>query len=213
MEKLTSKELYSILISKVISKKSSILTSQQYFNSLFPDSIYLLPRKISTSTNFRTFQYKILYNVLYLNKMLFRFRKSPSPLCSFYKLHDKTLIHFFGSCNQVISLWIEIKLLFSEYIQLTLLSQQIVAFSLLKGTDKAFLIQNMTLMVFKLYIYKSRVSGRLNFNTFLHQLVKVKNLEKGVTFNKKQKHDMFLRKWFIIALKICCHNENVQYEQ
>ena len=39
-------------------------------------------------------------------------------------------------------------------------------------------------MVFKLYVYKSRVSGTLNFNTFLHQLVKVKNVEKGAAFNK-----------------------------
>ena len=47
-------------------------------------------------------------------------------------------------------------------------------------------------MVFKLYVYKSRVSGTLNFNTFLHQLIKVKNLEKA--FNNKQKHNMNLKK-------------------
>ena len=39
-------------------------------------------------------------------------------------------------------------------------------------------------MVFKPYVYKSRVIGTLNLNTFLHQLVKVKNLEKGAAFNK-----------------------------
>ena len=48
--------------------------------------------------------------------MLFRFGKPPSPLCSFCKLHDKALIH----------------LLFSEYIQLTLLSPQIATFGLVK---------------------------------------------------------------------------------
>ena len=42
-------------------------------------------------------------------------------------------------------------------------------------------------MVFKLFVYKSRVSGTLNSNTFLHQLVKVKKLEKGAAFNNKQK--------------------------
>ena len=103
LEKLTSKELYSILISK----KSSIPTSQQYFNSLFSDSnldlklIYLLPREINRSTSCGAFQYKILNNVLYLNKMLFRFGKTPSSLCSFCKLHEEslTLIHLFSSCN------------------------------------------------------------------------------------------------------------------
>ena len=53
-------------------------------------------------------------------------------------------------------------------------------------------------MVFKLYVYKSRVSGTLNFNTFLHQLVKVKNVEKGAAFNNKQKSDMFSKKWSIV---------------
>ena len=78
------------------------------------------------------------------------------------------------------------------------MSQKIATFGFVEGNDKSFLIQNMILMVFKLYVYKSRVSGTLNFNTFLHQLAKVKNVEKGAAFNNKQKHDMFLKKWSII---------------
>ena len=69
------------------------------------------------------------------------------------------------------------------------MSPQIATFHLVKGTGKFFLIQNMILMVFKLYFYKLRVSGTPNY-----QLVKVKNLEKGTVFNNKQKHDMFLKK-------------------
>ena len=82
--------------------------------------------------------------------MLFRFGKTPSPLCSFCKLHDETLIHLFSSCNQFISLWIERKLFFSKYIQLTLLSPHIATYDFVKGDSKSFLIQNMVLMVFKL---------------------------------------------------------------
>ena len=77
------------------------------------------------------------------------------------------------------------------------MSPQISTLGFVKASDKSFLIQNMTLMVFKLYVYKSRVSGTLSFNTFLPQLVKVKNIEKGAAFNNKQKH-MFLKKWSII---------------
>ena len=124
--------------------------------------------------------------------MLFRFGKSPSPLCSFCKLHGETLIYLFSSCNQVISLWIEIKLFFSKCKQLTLLSPQIATLGLIKANDKSFLIENMILTVFKLFVYKSKVSGTLNFNTFVRQLVK--KLEKGAAFNNKEKHDMFLKK-------------------
>ena len=78
------------------------------------------------------------------------------------------------------------------------MSPQIATFGFVKGNDKSFLIQNMILMVFKLYVYKSRVSRTLNFNIFLHRLVKVKNVEKGAAFNNKKKHDMFLKKWSIL---------------
>ena len=53
-------------------------------------------------------------------------------------------------------------------------------------------------MVFKLYGYKSKVSGTLNFNTFLYQLVKVQNLEKGAAFGNEQKYHMFLKKRSIV---------------
>ena len=76
--------------------------------------IYLLHRDVCRRASCRAFQYKILNNVLYLNKMLLRFWKTPSPLCSFCKLHDKILIHLFSSCNQVFSMWIEIKLFFPD---------------------------------------------------------------------------------------------------
>ena len=42
------------------------------------------------------YTYKILNNALYLNKTLFRFRKTLSPLCSFCKFDNKTLIHLFS---------------------------------------------------------------------------------------------------------------------
>ena len=58
-------------------------------------------------------------------------------------------------------------------------------------------------MVFKLYLYKSRVCGTLNFNAFLPHLAKVKNVEKGAAFNNKQKHkEMFYRRKFVAAMKI-----------
>ena len=157
-----------------------------------------MPRNTSRSTSFGDFQYKILNKILHLNKILFLFGKFCSPLCFFCKLHDETLIYLLSSCNQVISLWIETKLFFPKHIKLRLLSPQIPTLSLVKGNSKSVLIQNTILMVFKHYLYKSRVWGTLNFNMFLHYLIKVNNLEKGAVFNNKQKVDMFLKKWSIV---------------
>ena len=57
--------------------------------------IYLLPRNTTLETKARMFQYKILHNTLYVNKMLFKFGKVISPRCSFCKLHDETIMHLF----------------------------------------------------------------------------------------------------------------------
>ena len=40
-------------------------------------------------------QYKILNNVLFLNKKLHTFGVKPSPLCSFCNLYDETPYHNF----------------------------------------------------------------------------------------------------------------------
>ena len=41
----------------------------------------MLPRIVTKDSRLQVFQYKLLSNVLYLNKMLFKFGKIDSPLC------------------------------------------------------------------------------------------------------------------------------------
>ena len=73
LEKLNSKELYSLLISTIENQP----TSQKYFDNLFPNielpwkEIYLTARKATANSYLRCFNYKIINNVLYLNKKLF----------------------------------------------------------------------------------------------------------------------------------------------
>ena len=98
--KLNSNELYKIQI--IINYKKP--TSQSYFEKIFKNSnldwktIYLLPRIATVDTTIRVFQYKLLNNVLFLNKMLYRFRISQDSLCSFHNLEEETPMHIFYSC-------------------------------------------------------------------------------------------------------------------
>ena len=65
LDKLTSTEIYSILTLKVQNKPSNI-----YFENLFKyhdidwTAIYILPRLVTHNTYMRSFQYKILNNIL-----------------------------------------------------------------------------------------------------------------------------------------------------
>ena len=85
LKKLTSKELYLILVEVNIIKP----TAQGYFENLFETfrfnwkKMYFLTCKTTLDTKARMFQYKILHNILYANKMLFKFGKVNSPRCFF----------------------------------------------------------------------------------------------------------------------------------
>ena len=111
LNKLTSKELYSILVDANTVKP----TAQDYFQNLFESSdfnwkkIYLLTRNTTLDTKARMSQYKILHNTLYVNKMLFKFGKEISPRCSFCKLHEETIMHLFHDCVIVKKIWNQLK--------------------------------------------------------------------------------------------------------
>ena len=120
LEKLHSKEIYSLIIFQNISTP----TAQQYFKTLFPHLnfdwklIYLLPRILTKNISLRDFQYKVLNNVLYLNHKLFQFKVSTTSLCSYCNEHDETVQHIFSTCNEVIPLGTELKLYFVNNIKL-----------------------------------------------------------------------------------------------
>ena len=68
------------------------------------------PQLLTTiNTKHCSFQYKTLNNLLYLNKILFKFDKVNSPLCSFCKSAEETIIHLCSEC-----LWAQY--IFSEYL-------------------------------------------------------------------------------------------------
>ena len=97
LNKLTSKQLYLILVEANTVKP----TAQDYFENLFETSqfkwknIYFLILNTTLDIKACMFQYKVVHNILFANRMLFKFGKVTSPRCSFCKLHDETITHLF----------------------------------------------------------------------------------------------------------------------
>ena len=85
LSKLDSKELYKLQVLLKCTKP----TSQHYFEKHFSLSnidwknIYTLPRVVTVYNKIRVFQYKLLNNILFLNKMLSKFGIVSRSLCSF----------------------------------------------------------------------------------------------------------------------------------
>ena len=105
--RLDTKELYKLQIILRCKKP----TSQSYFKNYFKTDdfdwkkIYVIPRIVTIDTKQRAFQYKILNNILYLNKMLFLFGITKNSMCSFCKTQEETIMHSFYDCVHTQLLW------------------------------------------------------------------------------------------------------------
>ena len=170
LEKLSSKELYSILITK-FTKKPSL---NVYFEKTFPNmkldwrEIYILPRITTANTYLHFFQYKILNNILFLNKKLFAFRKKNTPLFSFCNKEEETPFHIFSESTYVIYLWQQLATFFENNLILPALTPQTTLLRLWsdnKNQDESII--NHFLLIFKLYMYNSGEKHRLNIMDLL----------------------------------------------
>ena len=74
-----------------------------------------------------TVQYKILDNILFVNKMLFKFRKVKSPLCSFCKAEDETQINLLNRYRKTSILSRQLEEFFNTALDLpSILSQSVI---------------------------------------------------------------------------------------
>ena len=194
LDKLVSKELYNISLCSMYEKP----TTQIYHEKLLKTTnlnwkeIYILPRKISIDTNLRMFQYKILNNILFLNKLLFKFKKVPSPLCSFCNSADETPLHIFYTCNITKRLWNELQYFVSHYLYIPEITPQSALFGFfnISNQQQNFLLINHLLLLFKYYLYMSREHGAVCFTSLKLYLIKIKTIEQNISpcnSHKKEK--------------------------
>ena len=170
-------------------------TYQSYHEKNFDDYdftwkfIYRLPRIATLETNICIFQYKLLNNVIYLNKKLFQFGIISQSTCSFCELYDETSHHIFYECTYAQNEWNRIRFYLSEKVALPVLNPQgaIFGFTIL---DHNFLLVNHLLFIFKNNIYNSRVNNSLSFQSLKCVISQIKYMEETINnndLNKKRK--------------------------
>ena len=197
LNKLPSKGLYLILVDA-----NTVKPAAQDFENLFEPSdfnwkkIYFLIRNTNLNTKARMFQYKVLDNTLYVNKILFTFGKVISPRCSFCKLHEKTIMHLFYDCLIVKRIWNQLKSILSNNINFPISTPQSAIFGFWDLDTNEHLILNHLLLIFKMYIYNARTIGYLNIIHLLIYIKGIKNIEKKLCENdaKRKKNSILLVK-------------------
>ena len=141
------------------------------------------------------FQYKALHNILYANKMLFKFVRVTSPRCSFCKLHDERTMQLFSDCLIFKKLWNQLKSILSNILIFPTSTRQSAIFGFWDLGTNEQLILNHLLHIFKMYIYNIRTTGYLNISHMLIYIKGIKDTEKKLCENNAKRRKKFNKKW------------------
>ena len=187
-DKLSSREIYSILISNIANKTTSNIYVKKLFEKTTLDwiKIYLLPRLATIDATLPSFQYKILNNVLFLNKNLYNFGKTSTALYSFCKTFKETAIHIFYDYIHFKSLWEKLQTKFWNII-LPSLAPHAVIHGLTNEANNIYNLLNHILLVFKYYDYRLREKPILNIDTLIDNLIEIKKREKQISLASRNK--------------------------
>ena len=148
------------------------------------------------------FQYKILHNVLFLNKKLFTFGLVRDSKCSFCKREDETIFHVYNDCINVKKLWQDLKKFCSQFINIPDITPQSAILGFFDHNNDDSLIINHLLLIFKWYIYKTRNKKKLDLNHLLKCISKVKENEEKICGSDFKKRQKYLKKWSKVFLNI-----------
>ena len=197
LNKLTSKEIYNILIESTDSKPSAQIYYKNFFQNTNLDwkTIYMLPRIVTKDSRLQVFQYKLLNNVLYLNKMLFKFGKIDSLLCPFCKMIEETPLHLFYDCLKTKLLWDQLKdFISNETLSFPSLTPKSAILGHINLSDDYLLI-NHIIVIYKFYIYNSRIRCYLNFEQLKAIIDKTKKIKEEISKRKLKKRLEYFIKW------------------
>ena len=107
---------------------------------------------VTVDTKLRVFQYKVLNNIPFVNKMLSKLKKVESLLCPFCKTEDESYIHLFYGCRNTSLLWRQLMEFFSTALYLPSISLQSAIFGFLDDALEHKLLLNHILLIFKNYL-------------------------------------------------------------
>ena len=118
--------------------------------------IYILPRITTIHMSLRSFQYKILNNFLFLNK-LFVFPMKKTPSYYFCNKEEETALHIFSECTSVINLWQQLVTFFENNLILPALTLQTALLGLWSDdANHDEPIINHAFLIYNLHVYNSR---------------------------------------------------------
>ena len=169
-------------------------------NDIDQAAIYMPPCLVTHNTYMRSCQYKILYNILILDKKTSYFWNKVISTVFFLKLYDETSFHIFYECDRVKYLWSDLFQCFQNTLILPTLTPQTAIFRILDSVSNNSFFENNKifinhiLLMFKLHVFKLRENKSININNLIAEIRKFKRIEKEVALNNSKKTTAFTKK-------------------
>ena len=121
-------------------------------------------------------------------------------MCSFCNLFDESPIHVVYECGCVKCLWSDLVQCSENTLTLPTLTPRTAIFRILDSVrnnsffEKNKIFINHILLIFKLYVYKSREKKFINIDNLIAEIRKVKRIEKEIAFKLLKENNCFYKK-------------------
>ena len=142
------------------------------------------------------FQYKVLNNILYLNKSLYKMKLADTPLCTFCQREEETINHLFLECEYSKTLWSDIQ----NWLEGDL--PNINSWDVVLGfVERQFFgrMENFLLLLYKRFIYISRLSNKsVKFEGFKVYIKGIMKIEEKIV-SKNNKLPQHFQKWDLLG--------------
>ena len=149
--------------------------------------MFILPPRTTCNTYLSFFEYNVLHKILFLNKKLYLFGMTKRQLCSYCNTYDETPIYLSCECDSTKYLWLQLNRHFPSDLTFPVSTPQAAILGLFNDSESNIRLINHILLLFKLYIYKSRNQHRLNMNDLLANILKIKKLKNVTVFGNAKK--------------------------
>ncbi len=153
-------------------------------------SALLNMKKITLSTNLRSFCYRLLTHSLSTNIQWLKWKKSDTDKCAFCNTETETIVHLFWECDIAKFIWNQVQNWFKNktHQNLHLSCRKIL---LCKTSNKALHCKNTIVLTTLQYIYACKCLEEIpNFAILKSKILDIHNIEKYIATknNKLKKH-------------------------
>ena len=161
---------------------------------------YRIPFTSTIESKLRSFQYKILQQILPTNKILKLCNIRDSEYCSYCEIEVETIEHLFWKCRYVKIFWNQIAESLLPYIDLSLvINEKCILLGVTQGENLHLV--NHILITCKRYIYINKfVSNKLTISAAHNMLRDVYEIEKNIVMRKALNDKKLNCKWELLKV-------------